>query len=111
MVTRIDADSNLVYAVKRPTEDKTYTIDFKNVLPSDVTLASVSTPGVVASGLATETAPLAVSDQAVSGSKVSIKIADGTDEENYEVTLTCVDSNGDTVSDDVMIKVRKAGAV
>jgi len=111
MVTRVDTDSQLVYAVKRPAEDKTYTIDFKNVLPSGVTLASVSAPVVTAAGLVTEDDALTADDEAVSGTKVSVKIGGGTDDENYEVTLTCVDSNGDTVSDDVMIKVRKAGLV
>ncbi len=109
MTTKIDTNTGLVYEVKRPVEDKTYTVNFARVLPAGVTLASVDSVVITPLGLVTETSPLQSQSNSVSGTKVSANLAAGTDDEDYEIEITATDSNGDIVSDDVLIKVRKAG--
>lgn len=109
MATNIDPTTGLVYQVKRPIEDKKYTINFDKILPSGVTVASVQSIAASPVGLAVEVEPLVVSVVSVSGTKIIFSASGGTDEEDYEVKVVGTDSTGDTVSDDVMMKVRKAG--
>ena len=108
-MTKIDTGSGLIFEVKRPYEAKSYTVYFDKILPSGVTLSTVTSVVAVASGNVAVVDALTVTDKAVSGTKVSMKLAGGTDGEDYEVTIKCTDSNGGIVGDDVMIKVRKAG--
>lgn len=106
---KIDVTTGLVYEVMRPYENKSYTVHFDKILPDGVTLASVISVAIAASGNVAEITPLSSAAEAASGTKVSMKLSGGTDGEDYEITVKCTDSNGDTVGDDVMIKVRKAG--
>jgi hypothetical protein len=111
MAKKIDKDSGLLYEVKRPAENKTYSIDFKNIIPSGETITSVDSVVATAVGLVAETSALAVGTTGSSSTTVNVKLSAGTDGENYEVAITVTDANGDVHADDVMIKVRKAGNV
>lgn len=109
MATALDSVSGLVYAVKRPIESRVYTVDLIKILPADVTITSVDSISITAAGNVDDTDTLTYANTAILNTKVSMTLSAGTDGEDYEVTLTCIASNGDLISDDVMIKVRKAG--
>ena len=111
MAKKIDKTSGLLFEVKRPTENKTYSINFKNIIPSGQTISSVDSVVATATGLVTETLALAVGTTSFTSTTVNAKLSAGTDGENYEVAVTVTDTNGDIHADDVMIKVRKAGSV
>jgi len=111
MAKKIDKNSGLLYEVKRPAESKTYSINFKNIIPAGQTIASVGSVVATASGLVTEAAALAVGTVGSSGTTVNVKLSAGTDGEDYEIAITVTDTAGDIHADDVMIKVRKAGNV
>lgn len=111
MAKKIDKDSGLLYEVKRPAENKTYSINFKNIIPSGETITSVDSVVATAVGLVAETSALAVGTTGFTGTTVNAKLSAGTDGENYEVAITVTDTSGDVHADDVMIKVRKAGNV
>jgi len=109
MVTKIDKITGLVYEVKRPVETRKYTVDFTKVVASGVTISTVQSIGVAKLNNVTEVTALTADSITVSGTKVSFDVTGGTDGEDYEVTINCTDTSGDILSDDVMIKVRKAG--
>ena len=111
MTKNIDKDSGLLYQVKRPSENKTYSVDFKDVIPSGQTIASIGSVTASAIGLVTETAALVVGAMSSTNTTVNVKLSAGTDGENYEVSIEVTDTNGDIHADDIMIKVRKAGNV
>lgn len=111
MASNFDAATGLVFQVKRPAEERTFVVDFSKVLGAGRTLASITDVSAAARGLVSESGALSVAAGSVNVTKVSFKAEDGTDGEDYEVTLVCTDNTGDIVSDDVMIKVRKAGLV
>lgn len=102
MATNIDKTSGLPYQIKRPApETRVYSVNFKNLL---LTIASVTS--VVPSD-----SSLTISNIAFTGTVVSFQAANGTDGKDYEITITVVDGLGNIISDDVMLKVRKAGLV
>lgn len=111
MPSNIDANSGLIYQVKRPEESRKYGVDFARVLPAGGGLAAIELLSAAGIGLVDEVDPLVVAALNVSGTVANINVSGGTDNEDYEVTIKCTDSGGDIVSDDVMIKVRKAGLV
>ena len=111
MPSNIDANTGLIYQVKRPEESRKYGVDFSRVLPVGSSLATIETVSAAAIGLVDEVTPLDVAALNVSGSVANINVSNGTDDEDYEITIKCTDSGGDIVSDDVMIKVRKAGSL
>lgn len=109
MPARIDQTSGLIYTVKRPVENKTYSVDFRFIMPTSQTIASVSSTEVQPSGLVTETTALVVESTSISGTTIAAKLSGGTDGEDYEVKFVFVDGAGDIHSEDIMVKVRKAG--
>lgn len=109
MVTKIDQITGLVYEVKRPAETRKYTVDFTKVVASGVTISTVQSVGIAKLDNVIEIAELTAGSITISGTKVSFDVTGGTDGEDYEVTINCTDTSGDILSDDVMIKVRKAG--
>lgn len=109
MATTLDPASGLVYAIKRPVEARVYTVDLIKILPAGVTISAVDSISIAAAGNVEDTDTLTYAGTAILNTKVSMTLSAGSDGEDYEVTLTCMASNGDLVSDDVMIKVRKAG--
>lgn len=111
MAKNIDKTSGLLYQVKRPAENKTYSIDFKDVIPDGQVIASVDSVAAAAVGNVTETVAFSVGSNTFAGTKVNVKLSGGTDGEDYEVSVTVTDDVGDIHADDVMIKVRKAGSV
>lgn len=109
MATKIDVATGLVYEVKRPAETRKYTVDFSKVVVAGATILSVQSVDVTALGYVASVDPLTAGTISISDAKVSFNVAGGTDGDDYEITVNCTDSSGDILSDDVMIKVRKAG--
>lgn len=105
------AASSLPFSVKRPGESRKYGVDFKNLLDAGAALVSnvsvVSTPRGVVAG----SSNLVVGAATIAGSIVEFRLSAGTAGEDYDLTAKATDSNGNTVEDDVLIKVRKAGKV
>lgn len=85
--------------------------NFRKIIAEGKTVASVTDITAQPVGLVDEAEALTVVSTVVSGLLVGFKASGGSDREDYEVTITVTDSGGDLVSDDVMIKVRKAGLV
>jgi hypothetical protein len=110
-MANIDSTSGLLYEVKRPVENKVYTVDFREIIKYGRTISSIDSVASQATGNVVEVSPLAIGATSISDRSVSAKLSSGTDGENYEVTVTVTDSEGCVHSDDVMIKVRKAGNV
>lgn len=111
MASNIDDKSGLVFQVKRPVEERTFVVDFRKVIAEGKTIASISDITAAAAGLIEEAAAMIVTQTSVSGLQVGFKASGGSHGEDYEVTVKVTDSGGDVVSDDVMIKVRRAGRV
>jgi glucan biosynthesis protein len=110
MTANIDSESGLLYQVKRPTETRKFSVDFKKLLETGVTIASVQSVSAVAAEKVTEIAALTTTNPASSGTKATFDVSGGTDGENYEITINATDSSGDVLSEDVLIMVRKAGS-
>ena len=107
----IDKTSGLFYQIKRPApEVRKYSVSFSKLLGA-VNIASLTSVVATKQGLVGETSPLVISNQSFLSQTVYFSASGGTDGENYEITITIVDLNGDTIVDDVLLKVRKAGIV
>ncbi len=109
MAALIDKTTGLLYQVKRPSpETRLYSVDFKKLLTG---IASVTSVEAQARGLVSEVEALSISNISSTGSVVFFRASGGTDKEDYEIKLVVVDTNGNTISDDVMLKVRIAGTI
>lgn len=111
MASNFDSLSGLIYEVKRPVEERTFLVDFSRVIAAGKTIESVDDVASSTVGLVEGSQAMTVVAGSITGLKVAFKASGGTDEEDYEVTILLTDSDGDVVSDDVMVKVRKAGKV
>ena len=98
----IDPATALLYQIKRPGETRNYSIDFVKLIADGGSIASLTSITALPAGLT-------ISNTAFSGTQASADISGGTDGVDYEVTAIVVDSQGNILEDDVMIKVRKAG--
>lgn len=109
MATLIDRLTGLLYQVKRPgSETRKYSVNFSKLLAS---IGSVTSVIPQARGLVTETTALTISEITSTGTMLYFRASGGTDNEDYEVQMTVVDASGNTIVEDIMLKVRKAGLV
>lgn len=103
--------TELRFTVFRPPEKKLISIDFAKQLPSGGVITSIVTTAVTPRANVTEVAALTFTNITFTGTVISGWIEGGTDEEDYEITLTLLDNSGQRHSDDIVIKVRKAGLI
>jgi len=109
MASKIDKKTNLLFEEKRVSETKRYSFDFVNLVESGDTIASVQSVTHQAAGNVAEVLALSANSPLATGTKVTAILGGGTHGEDYEITIKCTDSAGNTHEDDVLIKVRNAG--
>jgi len=109
-MNNIEPGTNLLFAIIRPVEIRTISVDFKKFGAG--TLVSIVSPvPVTARGNVPAVTPLTVTSVTILGTVVTFKEQGGDDGEDYEITLTVTDNTNQTFSDDIVLKVRKAGLV
>lgn len=85
------------FSPKRASEVETFSVDFVNLLPSMVTIASASWSMTVLKGVDANANAMIQGQPAVAGSVVSTKIGAGVPDNFYAPICTAVLSNGNTV--------------
>lgn len=109
MLLNIEKTTGLLYQIKRPSpEYRKYSADFRKLASVISSVVSI-TPNK--RGLVTEVLNLTVANITFVGTIVYFDLANGTDCEDYEVTIVITDTTGNTISEDILIKVRKAGLI
>lgn len=93
---------------KQPGDDRLYDFDLSDVLREGDTITSIGAPQQTKAGLVAGSEDLALSGQTFSGQVAQLRIAGGTDGENYKVTVTVTTAGGDTVEADGWLHVRDA---
>lgn len=107
----IEKTTGLLYSIKRPApEIRLYSVDFKKLTNNSV-ISAITSITIAKRNLVTEITPLTVSNQIISNTIVLFNLAGGTDGEDYEITITVEISPTNIVSEDILIKVRKAGLI
>lgn len=110
MAALIDKVTDLPYLVKRPApESRLYRISFVKFL---VDIVGTPLIEIQPSGLVPETDILIVQGAITSAdTDVIFRLENGTDKEDYELKFKVTDSSGNTISEDMMIKVRISGKI
>ncbi len=101
-------DPNLPAFVKRPAETRTLDVEFASVLLAGRTLSGGAAATATKQARVTPSDDVTLSGLALSGTKFQLKVAAGTDEEDYLIDLRATDSGGDAVQDFVLVQVRDA---
>jgi hypothetical protein len=95
---------------KQPGESRLYNFDFTALIVAGTTLDNAHVPTVtaVAVGNVANSSPLSVSQKAVLSPMVQVRLADGSDGEDYRVSVLTTDLLGNILEMDGIIKVRDA---
>lgn len=91
---------------KRPGESRAYSMEFAALLGTGVTLTSFSGAAQSNAGNISGASDLTIGSGTVSGTEAQATISGGTDGEDYTVTFTVVDSAGNTLVDNGLLRVR-----
>ena len=95
----------MTYALtKQPWEEKIYNLPF--LVSEGGSLAAVDSITVTARERVVEVDPLVTSDAIVAGDILQFTVAGGTDGEEYLIRARVVDNNGDSLEEDVEIRVQ-----
>lgn len=101
-------DPNIPAFTKRPAETRTLDVEFAAVLLAGRTLAGGAAATAAKQARVTPSDDVALSNLVLSGTRFQLKVAGGTDEEDYLLDLRATDSGGDAVQDFVLVQCRDA---
>lgn len=102
----IDYASGLPVLVKQPGESRVYRMDFSNLLEGTY-IDSITSIVQANQGDVGGSSNLTIANQAISGDGVEFRLSGGTADERYKLTVTIVDSAGNTLEADGMLYVKE----
>lgn len=109
MAALTDKTTGLLYLIKRPSpETRKYSVECKKLV---ATISAIISIAVQPRGLVTEITALTTSEHSSTGTILYFRASGGTEGEDYELKLTFTDGSGNTIVDDIMLKVRIAGVI
>ena len=106
MAKEIDPITGLEALVKQPSESRLYTFDFTALLSTN-TISSVTSIVQINQNLVSGSSALTLGSPTTDNtSLVQIRVEDGTDLEDYKLTAIIVDSGGNTLEGEGLLRVR-----
>lgn len=107
MSVLIDPKTGLEYYIKQPGENRLYTMDFAPLL-GDKVIQSVQNLVITNQGYIEGSADLLNGATSHDGVRyVQVRLDGGTDREDYKITITILDTGGNTLEGDGVLKVRE----
>lgn len=96
------------YFQKQPGEDYSIAIEFLDKLPTGRTLTSGTVAALdLGTGTSASATVLASTTATISGTQARVKVQAGTHGKDYKITFLCDLDNGETLEEDVIMKVRE----
>lgn len=101
----IDDVTGLGVLIKQPIEVRTFRMDFSNLLYR-ATISSISAVTPINQGLVQGSVNVSVSNQVAAAEHVDFTVSGGTNNENYKIVVTVVDTAGNTLQAEGLLYVR-----
>ena len=91
--------------VKQPSEVRSYSMDFSNLMITDETITSIVSVTSARRGGSGDT-DLVITDEAISGQTITMTIAGGLDRQAYIIEVIINTSSGQTLEGDGVLQVK-----